>query len=106
MHERNIYKQPPDFKQLSEKYETFKKYVRISAGGRGHLDFRDPEAVRELTYTLLKEDFKLKLEIPLDRLIPTLSLRLNYIHWIEDLLNVTKGTKDPESDIWGFDIGT
>ncbi|MBN3289795.1 MET16 methyltransferase, partial [Polypterus senegalus] len=63
------------------------------------LNFRDPEAVRALTCTLLKEDFGLTIEIPLERLIPTVPLRLNYIHWVEDLV----GRQTP---CRGIDIGT
>lgn len=64
------------------------------------LNFKDPEAVRALTCTLLKEDFGLSIEIPLERLIPTVPLRLNYIHWVEDL---TGGQGSPRR---GIDIGT
>ncbi|KAI4874113.1 hypothetical protein NFI96_028158, partial [Prochilodus magdalenae] len=64
------------------------------------LNFKDPEAVRALTCTLLKEDFGLTIEIPLERLIPTVPLRLNYIHWVEDL---TGGQGSPRR---GIDIGT
>lgn len=64
------------------------------------VNFKEPEAVRALTCTLLKEDFGLSIEIPLERLIPTVPLRLNYIHWVEDL---TDGQKQPRR---GIDIGT
>ncbi|XP_031766004.2 RNA N6-adenosine-methyltransferase mettl16 isoform X2 [Galleria mellonella] len=40
--------------------------------------------------------------IPEDRLVPTLPLRLNYILWIEDLLNAIEKI----NNIWGLDIGT
>ena len=50
------------------------------------LDFSDPEALRELTCAVLERDFGLKVEIPLDKLIPAVPQRLNYVHWIEDLL--------------------
>lgn len=63
------------------------------------LNFKDPEAVRALTCTLLKEDFDLTIEIPLERLIPTVPLRLNYIHWVEDLIG---GQGNPQR---GIDIG-
>lgn len=53
---------------------------------RCSLNFKDPEAVRALTCTLLREDFGLAIDIPLERLIPTVPLRLNYIHWVEDLV--------------------
>lgn len=64
------------------------------------VNFKEPEAVRALTCTLLKEDFGLTIEIPLERLIPTVPLRLNYIHWVEDLID---GQKKPRR---GIDIGT
>lgn len=63
------------------------------------VNFKEPEAVRALTCTLLKEDFGLTIEIPLERLIPTVPLRLNYIHWVEDLID---GQKKPRR---GIDIG-
>jgi methyltransferase len=63
------------------------------------LNFKEPEAVRALTCTLLKEDFGLTIAIPLERLIPTVPLRLNYIHWVEDL---TGGQGQPRK---GIDIG-
>lgn len=50
------------------------------------LDFSQPAALRELTCAVLERDFGLKVEIPLDMLIPAVPQRLNYIHWIEDLL--------------------
>lgn len=102
MHERNIYKVPPDFAKLAEEYKEFGKHITVSEDGRGHLNFKAPGAVRELTYTLLKHDFGLTLEIPLDRLIPTVPLRLNYILWIEDLLKESSLEADA---IKGIDIG-
>ena len=38
--------------------------------------------------------------MPLDRLIPTIPLRLNYIMWVEDILG-----KDVDSTVTGLDIG-
>ncbi|XP_073902709.1 RNA N(6)-adenosine-methyltransferase METTL16 isoform X4 [Castor canadensis] len=68
------------------------------------LNFKDPEAVRALTCTLLREDFGLSIDIPLERLIPTVPLRLNYIHWVEDLI----GHQDSDRSTLrrGIDIGT
>ncbi|KAM3875239.1 RNA N(6)-adenosine-methyltransferase mettl16 [Diretmus argenteus] len=88
MHPRNRYKdKPPDFAYLASKYPDFQQYVSTSLSGRPIVNFKEPEAVRALTCTLLKEDFGLTIEIPLERLIPTVPLRLNYIHWVEDLIN-------------------
>lgn len=63
------------------------------------MNFKEPEAVRALTCTLLKEDFGLTIQIPLERLIPTVPLRLNYIHWVEDLIDGQKQLRR------GIDIG-
>lgn len=101
MHPRNRYKdKPPDFAYLASKYPDFQQHVQTSLVGRPVVNFKEPEAVRALTCTLLKEDFGLTIEIPLERLIPTVPLRLNYIHWVEDL---TDGQKQLRR---GIDIGT
>uniref|UniRef100_A0A8C7EQT8 U6 small nuclear RNA (adenine-(43)-N(6))-methyltransferase n=1 Tax=Neovison vison TaxID=452646 RepID=A0A8C7EQT8_NEOVI len=105
MHARNRYKdKPPDFAYLATKYPDFKQHVQINLNGRVSLNFKDPEAVRALTCTLLKEDFGLSIDIPLERLIPTVPLRLNYIHWVEDLI----GHQDSDKSTLrrGIDIGT
>lgn len=101
MHPRNRYKdKPPDFGYLASKYPDFQQHVHTSLTGRPVVNFKEPEAVRALTCTLLKEDFGLTIQIPLERLIPTVPLRLNYIHWVEDLID---GQKQPRR---GIDIGT
>uniref|UniRef100_A0A8D0GHN9 U6 small nuclear RNA (adenine-(43)-N(6))-methyltransferase n=1 Tax=Sphenodon punctatus TaxID=8508 RepID=A0A8D0GHN9_SPHPU len=75
-----------------------------SMHARNSLNFKDPEALRALTCTLLKEDFGLTIDIPVERLIPTVPLRLNYIHWVEDLIAQQEVAK--QAPIWGIDIGT
>ena len=55
---------------------------------------------------LLKKDFNLDVELPADRLVPTLPLRLNYLLWIEDLLESVKSTSDDQCVVHGIDIGT
>ncbi|KAL6078541.1 hypothetical protein STEG23_011110 [Scotinomys teguina] len=105
MHVRNRYKdKPPDFAYLASKYPDFKQHIQINLNGRVSLNFKDPEAVRALTCTLLREDFGLSIDIPLERLIPTVPLRLNYIHWVEDLI----GHQDSDKGTLrrGIDIGT
>ncbi|NXN98631.1 MET16 methyltransferase, partial [Rhinopomastus cyanomelas] len=105
MHARNRYKdKPPDFAFLAGKYPAFRQHVHTTLTGRVSLNFKDPEAVRALTCTLLKEDFGLTIDIPVERLIPTVPLRLNYIHWVEDLI----GHQEAEKQVLrrGIDIGT
>lgn len=73
--------------------------------GKIGIDFTDPAAVRALTTVLLKKDFNLEVELLPDRLIPTLPLRLNYLLWIEDLINVSHPMSDGKS-VHGIDIGS
>lgn len=96
MHPRNRYlKGPADFGQLAEFRPSLKPHlIEKHGGGRKHvsshaftLDFSNPAALRELTCAVLEKDFDLRLEIPVDSLIPTVPQKLNYIHWVEDLLS-------------------
>ena len=134
MHPRNRYlKNPADFGALAEFRPSLKPHL-IEKRSQGEppdpskvqgfaytLNFSDPAALRELTCAVLEKDFGLKLEIPLDRLIPTIPQKLNYIHWLEDLLSlgyppggvasqeegVASETVIPKGrDIVGIDIGT
>lgn len=99
MHPRNPYKaRKPDFRQLAAKYDYFKEKVQENAGGKVILDFKDPAALRALTRALLENDFGLQVALPLDRLIPTVPQRLNYILWLEDIIGQNKPAK-------GIDIG-
>lgn len=65
------------------------------------INFKDAHCLRILTKCLLKSDFNLDVEIPEDRLVPTLPLRLNYILWLEDLLQSIERI----DNVWGIDIG-
>lgn len=96
MHPRNRYlKGPADFGQLAEFRPSLKPHlIEKHGGGWKHvsshaftLDFSNPAALRELTCAVLEKDFDLRLEIPVDSLIPTVPQKLNYIHWVEDLLS-------------------
>lgn len=102
MHPRNRYKlSRPDFKALGQKYPELKVHLVENDKGKPVLDFQNPEALKVLTICMLKEDYGLKIELPPDRLVPTLPLRLNYVHWIED---ITKGWNKQELN--AIDIGT
>ena len=111
MHPRNRYKDhKPDFGELAESHPSLKPFlIRKHSQNTPHaytIDFSNPAALRELTYALLQRDFGLQLEIPLDKLIPTVPLRLNYIHWVEDLLSGGEDGSIPKAEtVVGVDIG-
>lgn len=104
MHPRNIYRNRINFKQLADLYPDFAGHLTIEDNGRVSIDYADPVALRSLTECLLDTDFRLKVTIPADRLVPTLPMRLNYLLWIEDLINFAQ--LDRNEKIVGLDIGT
>ncbi|KAH9144304.1 hypothetical protein AeRB84_011757 [Aphanomyces euteiches] len=124
IHPRNKYKTPPDFIKLAALYPSLKQLcvyfymalwlresfsLRETKTGGYVIDWTDPQATRELTKTLLHLDFGLTWNIPIDRLCPPLTNRLNYIHWIEDLILLSQPSfvsPSQESPIRGIDIGT
>ncbi|QSS57340.1 DUF890 domain-containing protein [Histoplasma capsulatum var. duboisii H88] len=63
---RTIYKHDVDFAVLALQYPNFAKHLKQN----NQLDFTDPDAVQELTKSLLKRDFGLHLDLPSDRLCP------------------------------------
>ncbi|CAC5388991.1 METTL16 [Mytilus coruscus] len=103
MHPRNKYKnKKANFQYLAIKYPEFRKHVYPDVSGKLFLDFKNPDSLRQLSTTLMKEDFGLDVVLPPDRLVPTIPLRLNYILWIEDILK----DSSVEGDISGIDVGT
>ncbi|KAG2234614.1 hypothetical protein INT48_003422 [Thamnidium elegans] len=101
MHPRSVFNKEPDFSILAEHYDSFKPFISKGKNGRAHIDFKDPEAVKELTICLMKEYFDISIDFPLDSLCPTVPNRLNYILWLQDLIEETT----PFTDIIGIDIG-
>ncbi|KAJ6151576.1 hypothetical protein N7470_007173 [Penicillium chermesinum] len=101
---RALYKGGIDFKALALQSPEFAKHLSSSQ----QLDFNDPEAVRQLTITLLRLDFGLEVKLPEDRLCPPVPNRLNYILWVQDLLDSTTGKistrYDPERKVLGLDM--
>ncbi|KAL4858898.1 U6 small nuclear RNA (adenine-(43)-N(6))-methyltransferase [Chlorella vulgaris] len=99
IHSRSKYAyQKPDFRALAARYPSMLPFL---ASKGGVYDFTDPAACRELTHVLLAEDFGIQWWLPLGQLVPPVTNRVNYIHWLEDLLSLSK----PEGPVTGLDIG-
>ncbi|KAM5354242.1 hypothetical protein ACJ41O_000892 [Fusarium nematophilum] len=97
----NLYAKAPDFKQLALQDPDF---ARLWNQHKTDF-FNDPECVMQLTKTLLKLDFGLKIELPHDRLCPPVTNRHNYLLWIKSLMDTTSYEK-PGRKLVGLDIGT
>ena len=90
-----------DFDELAIFHGPLSKYVHISPQGVSTIDWKDPQALKELTKAILIIKFHLKYwDIPSNFLCPAIPSRLNYIEWISKLINPSKNS------IKGLDIGT
>jgi 23S rRNA (adenine1618-N6)-methyltransferase len=96
-----------DFKALTKKDPEFKQLWQQSSG---KLDFQDSATVKTLSKAILKVDFGLQLEVPDDRLCPTIPNRWNYVAWMQSLIDSTSPNYshgyDPDRKVTGLDIGT
>ncbi|KAJ5522675.1 hypothetical protein N7513_013248 [Penicillium frequentans] len=103
---RSLYKNDIDFEALASQSPDFAKLLKPNK----QVDFNDPATVRQLTISLLKRDFGLEVKLPRDRLCPPVPNRLNYILWVQGLLDSTEGTVqrgyNPNREVLGLDIGT
>ncbi|KAF7713212.1 Uncharacterized protein PECH_001608 [Penicillium ucsense] len=103
---RTLYKNEIDFAALALQSREFAKHLRFN----DQLDFHDEAAVRQLTISLLERDLGLHVELPKDRLCPPVPNRLNYIIWIQDLLDTSTANirehYDPDREVAGLDVGT
>ncbi|KLO08027.1 hypothetical protein SCHPADRAFT_624344 [Schizopora paradoxa] len=106
MHPRNPYQTPLDFENLAESFPPLSVHLLKTQDGRPVIDFKSVEAQRRLTEALLHRDFGLKLSVPAGRLCPAVPNRLNYILWIQDLIQASVRYDElrPERTI-GIDIG-
>ncbi|KAJ5042257.1 uncharacterized protein L3040_004810 [Drepanopeziza brunnea f. sp. 'multigermtubi'] len=106
MSQKSIYKGDIDFSTLALQDRDFAKVLKPN----GQLDFSNPESVQQLTKSLLRRDFSLEITLPPDRLCPPVPNRLNYILWIQSLLDSTSDSYtdryDPEREVLGLDVGT
>ena len=105
MHPRSRYcNARPEFTQLASKHAGFNA---ASHGGK-RINFKSEQFQRELTRALLEVDFGLQVELPHDRLVPAVPQRLNYLHWVEDLVtggDDAAGQIPRGSTVRGVDIG-
>lgn len=103
MHPRNRYREKPNFQQLVQLFPELNEVASVDLAGKVKLEYRNRQAVQLLSKCLLQRDFGLQLELPPNKLVPTLPLRLNYIHWLEDIGSVANWQE--KEKVLGIDIG-
>ncbi|KAG9018233.1 hypothetical protein FRB90_011802 [Tulasnella sp. 427] len=107
MHERNPYRDNVDFRLLAEAYPPLRPFVVSTSKGTPGIDFKNAEAQRELTQALLHRDFGLEMHsLPNDRLCPPIPNRLDYVLWIQDIVDEVAELDSGAPSVLGIDVGT
>lgn len=101
LHKRNLHNQRYDFEALIKSYNALEQFVKPNKYGDLSIDFSSSEAVLALNKALLKHFYSLEWSIPKKYLCPPIPGRVDYIHYIADLLGETTQNKN----IKGLDIG-
>ena len=87
LHPRNLHRDGYDFDKLTEASPALSPYVRPNPYGNLSIDFADPLAVKALNSALLKLHYQIDAwDIPQGFLCPPIPGRVDYLHYIADLL--------------------
>jgi 23S rRNA (adenine1618-N6)-methyltransferase len=107
LHSRNLHKNGYDFGALIKCYPLLAPYVKINMHGNDSIDFANPSAVKTLNAALLKQYYNIvEWDIPSGALCPPIPGRVDYIHYIAELLGVSDDEKANTPPINMLDIGT
>lgn len=111
LHPRNLHQSGYDFPLLIQAYPKLKPFVRPTPYGQLSIDFGNPLAVKALNAALLKKHYHIDdWDIPAGFLCPPIPGRVDYLHYLADLLaEDVSGDQDAKMQagrIRGLDIGT
>jgi len=105
-HPRNLHNQRYNFNKLIEVLPELEKYVKENRFNDLSIDFSNQEAVLSLNKALLKYYYKINWEIPKKYLCPPIPGRVDYIHYLADLLSESNNGNIPKGNIVkGLDVG-
>jgi 23S rRNA (adenine1618-N6)-methyltransferase len=107
LHPRNLHRFGYDFEKLIETNPDLKQYVFVNEFETQTIDFSNPDAVKSLNKSILMHDYEIQSwDLPKDYLCPPIPGRVDYIHYLADLLAITNSTIIPEGEnVIGLDIG-
>lgn len=108
LHPLNIHKNGYDFPLLIKSCPRLNQYVDKNSHGNLSIDFANPEAVKALNAALLEHHYGVKgWDIPEGALCPPIPGRVDYIHYVADLINKTSHNQPSSvADTKLLDIGT
>ena len=107
LHPRNLHRNGYDFEALILVSPELKLFVFTNQYQTQTIDFSDAEAVKNLNKALLLSHYNVKYwDIPATYLCPPIPGRVDYIHYLADLLASSNNNSIPTTEtIQGLDIG-
>lgn len=107
LHPRNIHNNGYDFPALVVAYPSLKKHVKPNKYGNESIDFADADAIKALNCALLKHHYQITgWHIPEGYLCPPIPGRVDYIHYVADLLQSNGIVASDSRPVRVLDIGT
>jgi len=108
LHPRNQHREGYDFARLLVKSPELSAFTTKNPRGQPTIDFSDAKAVRALNRALLRTHYGLEYwDIPEGYLCPPIPGRVDYIHYLADLLSECNRGQPPQgAGIRALDIGT
>jgi len=102
-HAENIHRHGYDFDQLTEAHPALQRFILKAPHGGLTINFADADAVKALNAAILSHCYQIKnWDIPCGALCPPVPGRVDYVHYMADLL----AQKKRESTSRMLDIGT
>jgi 23S rRNA (adenine1618-N6)-methyltransferase len=107
LHPRNLHRFGYDFEELMLKFPDLKPFVFTNEFETKTIDFSNSLAVKALNKALLITNYNiLNWDIPTDYLCPPIPGRVDYIHYLADLLADSNNGIIPNGEnVQGLDIG-
>ena len=108
LHSRNQHKDGYDFGRLVAQLPELEAFTTLNPDGQTTIDFQDAAAVRMLNRALLKAHYAIDFwDIPANYLCPPIPGRVDYIHYLADLLASDNNQEIPRGRaVKALDIGT
>jgi 23S rRNA A1618 N6-methylase RlmF len=107
MHPRNPYRAPINIAELACQFpDVCDHVISRSSNGRVVYDWHSPGATYAVTRALLQRDFNLDWQQPLHHLCPPVPGRLNYLLWLQDLVQQDAAAAAAPTNVCIADIGT
>jgi len=102
LHPNNKHKKGYNFKELCEVYPLLQDFVFVNSYNTETIDFANPKAVKAINTALLFKYYNIQFwDFPDDNLCPPIPGRVDYIHYLNDLLK----SSGIEKNINVLDIG-